>query len=283
MRRSLLPRSVVLAHVAAALVACSSEDRSAALPVETVESGFRLSRDAFAFANFAGPDAAAQVTPETIARMFGDAGTCITRNSGACEPTELASLWMDHINRAMNGGRCEGFAVLSALIYAGSLRSVDFGASDTHALALAGNTKLATEIAYWFSTQFLQSVARSHTKALGANEAVSFLASVLPDRSELYRIGLVRIDGTGKRTGGHAVLPYAVIPQGEGRYRIAVYDNNHPDEERFIEVDAKVDRWSYRASSNPADPQAVYEGTPENQNKLYLAPVTPRLGVQPCP
>ena len=283
-----LRSAAILAGTIALVVACSSDDsddgaRRLPPPTERVESGFHLTRDAFAFANFGGPDAAAQVNAETIARMFGDEGTCISRVDGACQPTALASLWMDHINRVMEGGRCEGFAVLSALMFTGDLASHDFGAPEAHALALAGNVKLASEIAYWFSTQFLQNVAKGQTRALGAKEAVSFLGGALPDRSAPYRIGIVRVDAAGRRAGGHAVLPYAVEPLGGGLYRIDVYDNNHPDEERFIEVDANTDRWSYRASSNPDDPLTLYEGSPENRNKLYFAPVRPRLGIQPCP
>lgn len=262
------------------VAACSSED---ALPEGPVESGFVVERDGFSFPNFAGMDLEARLTPEVLARMFGEEETCARRREGACEPTELASLWIDHVNRAMMGGRCEGFAVLSALMFLGDIAPGSFGGEQAHALTLRGNPTLASELAYWFSSQFLRSVAREQTRALSGTEAVRFLSRTLADGTDLYRVGIVRVDEQGRRRGGHAVLPYAVVPAGHGIYEIRVYDNNHPGALRAIEVDVERDVWTYRASTNPEDREALYEGNVENANRMYFAPVRTRLGTQACP
>jgi hypothetical protein len=70
---------------------------------------------------------------------------------------------------------------------------------------------------------------------------------------------------------------------GDGIYDVLVYDNNWPGEAgRRLQIDTKANTWSYYAMVSPGFPQAVYEGNAKSKT-LRLAPVTPGLGVQPCP
>lgn len=280
-------RLAVLALGLLGALGCGDDDAAAPLPLPTseVDTGFVVARDGFSFANFAGADARSHLEANDIARMFGDDGVCTTRRDGNCVPTELARTWQSQVERAMNGGRCEGFAVLAGLMRLGSVSARDFGriATSASGLSLDRSTTLGDELAYWFSTQFLPSVSKTATRSLGAREAVGFLADGLKRGGDLYRVGLLRVDESGRRRGGHAVLAHGIVPRGDDRFDIEVYDNNHPGEARVITVDARAGRWEYRASKNPAEPSALYLGTPENGNLLYIAPIKSRLGVQPCP
>ncbi|HRE91911.1 MAG TPA: hypothetical protein PK095_22520, partial [Myxococcota bacterium] len=73
-----------------------------------------------------------------------------------------------------------------------------------------------------------------------------------------------------------------VVPGESWTYQIEVYDNNFPDEKRWITIDSKTNRWEYQASSNPDEPLTLYWGSPENGNLLFLSAVTPRVGTHPC-
>ena len=279
-RTAMLARAVL----SCALVACGAEQETT-LPSKPVESGFILNENAFAFKNFGGRDPNARVTADSASRMFGVDAVCSNADvaeAEGCRLTPIAKTWMQHVNDSMEGGRCEGFAVLSGLMFLGQMTPQDFGASSVRELELEDNQALAREIAYWFSTQYLVDVIDKATRPVTANEAVKFLAKELAAPTEMYRLGLVRVDDEGRRRGGHAVLPTAVVPGENGTWKIKVYDNNFPDAEREIIVDTAKNRWEYQASSNPNEPLTLYWGSPENGNLMFLSAVTPRLGTHPC-
>jgi len=50
-----------------------------------------------------------------------------------------------------------------------------------------------------------------------------------------------------KGSGGHTVTPYAIENQGSGVYRIMVYDSNHPNSSKYVEIDTNNDTWNYPA------------------------------------
>jgi hypothetical protein len=98
---------------------------------------------------------------------------------------------------------------------------------------------------------------------------------------ETYRLGILRIEG-GKVGGGHALTPYKLVNAGGNKWKVGVYDSNHPDEERVVEIDADADTWSYVASTNPAEPEGQYGGGPGTMNPMYPTPNSVRLGKHPC-
>ena len=268
-------------------IGCGETAAGPRLPEVPVESGFVVVADAFAFKNFGGRDPVAKVTPTSASRLYGAEKVCAempeASGSGECRLTPIAKEWMNHVNDAMVGGRCEGFAVLTGLMFMGEAKPEDFGATSPRDLKLEGNEALGREIAYWFSTQYLQDVIANTTRAMTALEALSFLTTEFEKKQDMYRIGLVRLDNDGRRQGGHAILALGVEPTDEdGKFRIKVYDNNYADAERAILVDVKRNRWQYQASSNPDEEASLYWGSPDNGNLLFLSPIKPRTGTHPC-
>jgi hypothetical protein len=266
-----------------ALSACTCGPAKPPLPQERVDSSFAFGNDAFSFANFGGRGRGAALNPALVERLHGKTDIC-EPSSSQCRLTPLAKEYMRAVNDAMEGGRCEGFAVLSALMSSGSVDVAEFGANRARDLVLDDNRELGAEIAYWFSTQFLGDVVQGSTQPLSGEDAVRLLAQVY-DSGEAtpYRIGIARVDEAGFLTGGHAILATAVGPgDDEGTYFIYVYDNNLPDAEKKIVVDVDAGTWEYVASTNPNDPAALYRGTPENGNVLFVAQVPPREGQHPC-
>jgi hypothetical protein len=254
------------------------------LPTERVSSRFTFSTDAFSFPNFGGIEHGSVVSPDHLARMFGKDEVCIP-GGDTCRLTPIAKEYLRAVNDTIRGGRCEGFAVLSGLASLGEVALDPFGAASARALSLEDNRPLGAELAYWYATQFLRDVVPRTTLPTTAQEALTTLHDEFrTPQHPMYRIGMARLDETtGALSGGHAILATSVAPSSSpGRYVIGVYDNNHPEAERQIEIDLEHNRWSYQASSNPDDPTTLYSGDTTNQNPLYLAVVEPRQGVHAC-
>ena len=127
---------------------------------------------------------------------------------------------------------------------------------------------------------------RRSTRKFSAREAAGFLGQVLqPPLTDLWRIGIFRLDADGAPVGGHAMTPIAIEPDPDGAagvWWVRMYDNNHPGEERSLKIDADADTWEYRAATNPDAPHALYSGSPHDGNPIYLTATAPRVGVQPC-
>lgn len=247
-----------------------------------LESDFVMQSDSLSFANFAAGHEASQMDAELMQRMFGDA-VC-KKQSSPCELTLGAKAFMAKANKAMTGGRCEGFAVTAALMSMGKLDATQFGGTSARDLALGDNTALQREIAYWFSTQLHPTVAE-RTKGYMAKDVMPKLVEALKKgATERYRIGIVKKQGE-KITGGHAVTPIAFYadPQSEGVYLLRVYDNNLPDAERTMRIDTKNNRWEYEAAENPSKKSSLYYGDDSNQNPLYLSPIVFRTETLSCP
>lgn len=272
--------AIVFIAVVGSMASCSKDEE----PIPTsASSGFSLQESAFSFENFASGYEDSRMTPALVARMYGPESVCANK-ALPCDLTPSATAWMNRVNGAMNGGRCEGFAVLSSLFFTGVLDANAFGAPTAYQLKLQGNLALQEELAYWFATQNVEATAQA-TQKFNAKDALRFLAKFLPgarEGGEFFRIGMVR--KTKKTvTGGHAVTPigYEQSPT-EGVYYVHVYDNNFPAQDRYITIDTNKNRWEYRGAANPAEPAAVYTGDEKNNNYLYFAPVRNRLGTLAC-
>src|SRR4051812_45196816 len=116
--------------------------------------GFRPDANGFGFPNYGG-QGETNLTPNDLRRMFGHSA-CTSIEGGECTLTPPGNQWLEQINSAMNGGHCEGMAVLSNLFYTGKIKPADFGADAVPALQIAGNEPLQREIAYWWATQSTQ-------------------------------------------------------------------------------------------------------------------------------
>ena len=278
----------LVALAATGTLACGGRGGSEAAgvgpPSAAVESGFVVDKDAFNFPNFGGFDETSELTPGHLTRMFGGDAICGAGAGANCQPSPIAREYIAKVNQSMLGGRCEGFAILSGLMFLGDIKVSDFGGTAARTLSLDGNEALAHEIGYWFSTQYLRNVVKTTTKSMHAIDAVEFLAAEYAKPGhDMYRIGMVRVDADGRRGGGHAILATAVVPGASAHeFTIKVYDNNHPGAERAIKIDTSTNRWEYQASTDPDATVSLYAGDPGNKNPLYVSGVRPRLGQHDC-
>ena len=262
----------------------SSDQSSAAPAAGTISTGFNPADNGFSYSNYGdvGVTPAGETFPVInltsveMRRLFGD-GVCAATPQGdnTCVLSPPAQQWMDQNNASMSGGHCEGFAVLSQMIYGGQVDPSQFGAARTADLKIQGNDPLQRELAYWWTTQ---GPTWNTQQVLAPKDAVDFLsAQYAKDSKNLYRIGIMKED----KTGGHAITAYGVQDQGNGVTWIMVYDNNYPGQERHITVDTNANTWEYEASINPSVQPDLYKGSATNP--LLIAADQPRLQTFPCP
>ena len=254
------------------------EATTAGAAASGIDLGFRPEVNGFSFPNYGNDTKPVNLTPADVRRMFGD-DVCARIEGDNCTLAPTADQWMQQANSAMGGGHCEGFAVLTLLMYNGKVDPNQFGAATAAALTIDGNEKLQREIAYWFITQATQPAAAAIIKGTPA-EIVAKLKEAYAqgkDSPDTYTIGIYKPD----RSGGHAITAYGVQDKGNGIVWIMSYDNNSPKQERYVEVDTNANTWQYEASPNPSIATEIYKGD-ASTNTLEIVPSAPRLGKQVC-
>jgi hypothetical protein len=249
---------------------------------EVVNTGFIPAEHGFAYQNYGdvGVTPAGDTFPVVnltsveMRRLFGDDVCAAPPEGDACVLTPPAEQWMEQNNASMNGGHCEGFAVLSQMIYSGVVDPNQFGAARTIDLQVQDNELLQRELAYWFSTQ---GPTWGLQQVLAPKDAVEYLtAEYTQNPQNLYRLGILKED----QTGGHAITAYGIRDQGEGIYWIMVYDNNYPGQERHISVDTNANTSEYEASINPSVEPDLYKGSADNP--IFVAANELRMTTFPC-
>jgi hypothetical protein len=260
---------------------------TAAAGTIVADNGFRPEPNGFSFPNYGDEEGYANLDASELERLFGP-GVCLAGGQGRCVLTPVARTYLQVFNEGSADGHCFGFATLAELIFKGylprfgysALAAFDPNAGTTFALGIERNRRLQRSIARAFTFQNLPAVAERTLIGTPKEILAALLHGGLDPKSkeiwtfEIFQYGM---------KAGHAITPYAIENAGDGVYQVLVYDNNWPgDGERRLEIDTKANTWSYYAMISPGYPQAQYEGNAKSET-LRLAPVTPGLGVQPCP
>ena len=240
------------------------------------DSGFRPGTHGFQFENYGSVPGILNLTPDELQRMFGDR-VFATRTATQRILTPAAQKWMEVTNDEMNGGHCEGMAVLSLLVHTGKIQASQLGARQVSELRLETNPLLQREIAYWWATQVVDPTRGSEIFGTPVEVLDTLIQGLKPGSTETYTLG-VRQEGKG----GHAVTPYAVEDQGGGIVHVLVYDNNHPNVERRLKVDRIKNTWELNLSTNPAEAESIWSGDAATRS-FSLSPTSPRLSLQASP
>lgn len=246
------------------------------------DTGFRPGKDGFSFANYTNRSNPENLTPQDMYSIFGEA-VCAQVKDGVCKLTPIAQQQMEKTNALMNGGHCDGMAALALLIYQNTVKASQFGGGTANAIPFDGNGLVQREIARWFLKQTVDPLYGQKLRFINEKITPSIVLDTLiksmTDRSELYVVQVFR--KVNRNWEGHAVTPYAIEELGNGLYHILVYDNNHPNIERFIEVNKTANTWKFTASTNPDAKNSVYEGD-ATTGTLMLLPLSLRLKPAQC-
>ena len=257
-------------------------------PTGTVvaDTGFRPWPNGFSFFNWGATAApnnfltASNATPAgmtaaDLRTMFGD-GVCAGFFRGQCRLTPVAENVLTELNAQGDGGHCYGLAALSARIYDGRESTLTYGATGLPAAAVPFAAASQRSITYWFTTQFglnLSTYLDTTPQAI-----VQQMSGV---RSGTAPYVMVLMWDTPTSRGGHAIVPYALYDKGNGKYDIAVYDNNYPNRERAVHVDTVANTWEYLVSTNPQNGPLVVGGT-ATSGTLGLVPIGAITKKQDC-
>jgi hypothetical protein len=241
--------------------------------------GFRPRPHGFAFENYTNMDMPTNLTPVEMRRVFGPQVCEGGAAMGACTLVPQAAQWMQQQNAGMNGGHCEGMAVVASLFYTGALPVGMFGmGTNAGDLGLMGNDALQREIAMWFVTQ--STLPMLERRNLTPSQVIDELSRDL-SRGRAFGgtvLGIYKRGGGG----GHAITPYALRRPDAQTVEVLSYDNNYANVERVLTVNLGTNTWSYNASTNPMEPSSLYEGDATTFN-LTLADITPRtMFPHPC-
>lgn len=246
----------------------------------SADNKFRPNPNGFSFANnfmTGAPAPGPAMTADEVRRFFGDqvCGSMM----GGCALTPPAQEWLNTQNKSLYDGLCEGFAVLSNLLYIGAngMKASDFqaGASAAFDLNVADNGKLQRELAYWFTSQTLITRPPMLTPAELGMQLMDALS--MPPSAGLPTIAFFK---KGFKDG-HAMNAYAINQTGDG-YSVKVYDNNYPNMERTLEINTKADTWTYNGATTADTQRDLYIGDSASKT-IGLVPTSLRLAKFSCP
>ena len=113
---------VLAAVLSLAASACGEKEPPIILPEKPISSGFEVDANAFPFPNYGGVRPDGDLTSSEVTRMFGRDGVCADTEAN-CRLTPIAREFATNANASMQGGRCEGFAVLTGLMYLGQIKA----------------------------------------------------------------------------------------------------------------------------------------------------------------
>lgn len=251
----------------------SASPRRLRAPVSDL--GFKPKPDGFSFENYGSDSEPQNMTEADVRALFGDKA-CTMSSGGKLVLTPTARKWMNQVNSEMANGHCEGMAALSLMFYTGEEDVKDYGGDSVYGLEF-DNADLQSEIARWWATQALDPTESSVIEAT-PTQILDVLAKKMSKDGETYTLGIYKRDGSD----GHAITPYAVENDGNGQYRILVYDNNYPGKTCEVKLDANKNTWNYVASTNPDEEPETYEGDASTKT-LELTPTSARTSAQSAP
>jgi hypothetical protein len=203
---------------------------------------------------------------DDMIRMFGVRAVCKSgTNASNCVMEAAAREWLKRKLKAMDIGHCEGIAVASLrmmteLPFKRRTTPSTFQSNAREIFNLRRDQTLENYIAYYWITQTFDEVSKPtmQTASGGPVAIVDRLIKAMNERYDTYILGIWKLRN-GARVEGHSVTPFAVEDLGN-RYRLHVYDNNHPGRTRFLFVNKTGNQdWSYSFGPNQNNP-AEYVG-----------------------
>lgn len=210
-----------------------------------IDTGFRPSRDGFAFANWAGLKGDDALSGKHMLQLLEANGNCSRTIAGTyCDLRSGYRVTLDHLNEHLSAGRCEGMAILAARLFRRSTKLVHVSrtARTTHDLTRAES---ADEIAYWWATQLAPSVQlySASKRTLRPGDLVTEITRKMQSRVMLT-LGIYSGDIA------HTVLVTKATVLS-GRTVLSVYDPNFPGRTKSLVVNRFTDSWTYPGALAP--------------------------------
>ena len=231
------------------------------LPTEGLicaDSGMRPTTDGFSFENWGGPVAEDAVDLNTAAALYGVESVCAEVQDNACTPLPGAQQWVEEMNASIEGGRCEGMAVMSQRFAVGLNSPSEYQDGATMVADLQRETStVGADISRWWVTQNLSTVAEFNYAA----------QQLTPTQIAQEMVMAIR-DQAGVTYGfyfngqGHAITPIAIALREDGVLEVLNYDNNYPGQITTVTIDPSTEIWSYdMAATNAGVDADIWSGS----------------------
>ena len=259
------------------------------------DSGFRPYPNGFSFMNYGFSLAANQAlfgqptpltpgAPEdvrvsldsaTMRATFGDQ-VCVPQTTdpvaGQCQLTQTALVVAHLADQWSANGHCFGLATIASALFDGLVlpTALDTGAVNSMT-TLNPNTQrmvLRAIVAQYFSA--------TGTRPASMADAIAQLRNQLTPGSVPTTVLIYGV------SGGHALVPFAVLDRGAGIYDIGVYDSNIPNQMRAIHVNTVTNSWQYSGSINPAGPALLWDSSAATPSTMLFGSVASALIKQQC-
>lgn len=215
-----------------------------------------------------------ELADHDLSRLF-DGDVCDPAVVPGCRATLVGQRWMDHINRVLQEGASEGYAVLRSEFLAGELDLAIFGAQSIDQLDPQESLALRQEIAFWFATQYGHSTAVTGTVASSALDTAALLFEALEHSTDdTWRIGVVGFDQASDLHEARAVAPAFFRPRDGERVTLVTSDAYEGAGSGELTLDLPKKSWSY---------EDFAAGSLQDGNRLWLTRASSRRGAQPCP
>ena len=234
---------------------------TADLPTEGLicaDSGMRPITDGFSFENWGGPVAEDAVTLNTAAELFGVEAVCAEIQDDTCTPLPAAQQWVEMMNESIEGGRCEGMAVVSQRMTVGLNTPSELQEGATLVADLQRDAGIVGEtISRWWVTQALTTVQNFNYEAqqLTPTQIAEQLVVAIRNQDGVTL-------GFYSNGSGHAVTPIAVAYRADGILEVLNYDNNYPGQITTVVIDPSTETWSYDMAATNADVEAdIWSGS----------------------
>jgi hypothetical protein len=213
-----------------------------------------------------------------VQKLCGARKACIAGAGDSCQLKPAAAQFIDQVNRGMNGGQCEGFAVFGLSLFKQLDRPSAFGNFQT--TYDLDREVSRSPIGYYFAFQIINPVAgykaQKRAESTPARE-LDFIIEHLQKQEDPVVVGF-RKEGVG----GHAVVAYAVEDRGNNVFWVRIWDNNFPGVSRAIEIDKSANTWRYDvAATNPGVPAQPWNGVAA-PNTIYASPLSLRMNDADC-
>jgi len=240
---------------------------------------FRPNPNGFKFENWGGNkySDADDLNTGQLVRMFGASNVCRTGNTAQdCVLNAAARKWRQAELKGVRGGHCYGMAVSSQRFFNGTANPSTFQSGASNAFALDPLTQLRASITEWAVSQSLSPADGSSNQwrwNLTPQETLDLIRAQFKNNpNNPYVLGFFQ-----KGKGGHAVTPYGIENKGDGIYWLHIYDNNWPDEDRYIIFDTNKNTWLYAFSAlNPSEPAGAWSGSARTKS-LALRPTSAHI------
>ena len=231
------------------------------LPTEGLicaDSGMRPTTDGFSFENWGGPVESDAVTLNTAATLYGLEAVCAEAQEDSCTPLPGAQQWVEEMNASIEGGRCEGMAVLSQRFTVGLDTPSNYQDGATLVADLQReNENVGANISRWWVTQNLSTVAEFNYAAqqLTPTQIAQDLVAAIRDQAGVTY-------GFYFNGQGHAITPIAIALRADGVLEVLNYDNNYPGQITTVTIDPSTETWSYdMAATNAGVDADIWSGS----------------------